>query len=875
MKYLFLVLLPVISFAQSSMDMHRWYLNPNGQEIKISIDDLHDELVTATPAMNWGRESIPGLQLKKEIVIAIIDGGVEIEHPELKNHIAYNSAECFEGTIIPPKDGEDKDQNGYKGDCAGWDFVSNSNRPEDLDGHGTHVTGVINSVMNGVNGSYKFLPLKVFAPDEGRQNVKVSTPLPVRLQKAFEYALSRNVDIIHMSVGWPKSFMSFELEQVIKKALDQGVIIVAAAGNSSQRATIFPCQMEGVICVGALRPDGTVARFSNWGAQVDIFAPGEKILSTIPFRLAPLHISRKGFDFKNGTSQAAPFISAAMALLKGTSPESSRDSLYSKLLRASNDGINGTGLKGLFHIDRSLKLNPAPFVFPMMKGLHSIVNDGNQFSLQLPVKNFGDLPARNTPIQFVCDEATIIGDSVIVDSLETSESKVLSFQGQLNRDVNYLNCQVIAGRENVQLKLKVQNKLQAPFKKIIATQDELLVANTRSGARSRFITMNPIKGTRPQPYYYISGEKGTTLYIEDKVLGNITMPTGCSFLRVWQIDYDGDNKNELMTEGLCDKTHLLYQFLDLSLNEIYPSVKYKPGLTIVNYEDFEVITQKGLPPVFRFLNTGFLIPTETPWDSDITGKANHLYELFPVKDGDHFRFDVKILENTSQWVKSLGLRYMPSYNVLHHINGKLLVKIGMKTAWVDAKTQVATWANIDDVFLSGSRKQDLIGSKDVILQSFLTPFEYRGYLLNGVKLRFLQEDSFDPLLDVLGTEINSDGYKTIVRSFQRLIYLQYDRMGNLISKKDTIVDRFDFLTAQDLISSVVNLVHNGKMIQLVDGTKVNTNYVDLVIDGKSRSLEIPSACVTQQPVIVDGLPTLPVFCGKNKTTFEMRFIELK
>jgi hypothetical protein len=607
MKYLLLVLLPLIASAQSSMDIHRWYLKPDGQEIKISIDDLHDEIVTASPSMKWGRDSIPGLTLKKDITIAIIDGGVEIDHPELKNHIAYNSAECFEGTIIPPKDGEDKDQNGLKGDCAGWDFVNNTNRPEDLDGHGTHVTGVINSVLNGVNGNYKFLPLKVFAPDEGRQNVKVATPLPVRLQKAFEYALSRNVDIIHMSVGWPKSFMSFELEQVIKKALDQGVIIVAAAGNSSQRATIFPCQMEGVICVGALRPNGDVARFSNWGGQVDVYAPGEQILSTIPFRLAPLHISRKGYDFKNGTSQAAPFISAAMALLKGSYPEKSRDSLYARLLRASSPGINGTGLKGLFHIDKSLKLDEASFVFPMMKGLHSIVNDGDLFTINLPVKNFGDVPSEEEKVTFVCDEASINADSLSVGVLQTGETKVVSFQGSLKADVNYLNCRITVGSESVQLKLKVQSKLQAPFKKIIVKQDELLVANTRNGARSRFITMNPIKGTEPHPYYYVPGEKSTTLYIEDKILGNISMPAGCTFLRVWQIDYDRDNKNELMTEGLCDKTHLFYQFLDLNLNELYPSVKYKPALTIVNYEDFEVVTQANLPPVFRFFNTRLFI----------------------------------------------------------------------------------------------------------------------------------------------------------------------------------------------------------------------------------------------------------------------------
>lgn len=875
MKFIFLALLPFALHAQSSMDIHRWYLNPQGQQIKISIDDLHDEIVEASPAMNWGREVIPTVALKKDITIAVIDGGIDIEHAELKSHIAYNSTECFEGTIIPPKDGEDKDQNGYKGDCAGWDFVNDSNRPEDLDGHGTHVTGVINSALNGINGNYKFLPLKVFAPDEGRQNVNVKTPLPVRLQKAFEYALSRNVDIIHMSVGWPKSFMSFDLEQIIKKALDKGVIIVAAAGNSSQRATIFPCQMEGVICVGALRPDGSVARFSNWGGQVDLFAPGEKILSTIPFRMAPLHISRKGYDFKNGTSQAAPFISAAMAVLKGVSPESSRDQLYARLLRGSNQGTNGNGLKGLFHIDRSLNLPDAPFVFPMTKGLNSVLSDTENFNINLPVKNFGDLEAQNVHVTLACDEAILEQSSVSLGTIVQGETKIVSFSGRVSSSSNFISCRVSTGKETVTLKLKVQSKLSVPFKKIIVKQDELLVANTRNGARSRFLTMNAVKGTQPGPYYYVGLEKSTALYFEDKVLGQVSMPQGCNFLRVWQIDYDRDGTNELMTEGLCDKTHLLYQFLDLDLKEIYPSVKYKPALTILNYEDFEVFTKPGEPPVFRFMNSGFLIPTPTPWDSDVTGKANHLYELFPVKDGDQFRYDVRILEDTKSWVKSLGLRYMPAYSVLHFVNGKLLVKIGLKTAWVNVKDQTASWANIDDVFLSGSRKQNVIGTKDDIFQSFLTPFEYRGYLLNGVRLRFIQDDKFDPLLDVLGTEANDLGYKTVVRTFQRLVYLQYDRSGNLIQKTDTIVDRFDFLTAQDFISSVVNLVHEGKMIQIVDGTKVNTNYVDLIKDGVSRSFEIPSSCVTQQPVIVDGIPTLPIFCGKTKSEFEMRFISLK
>lgn len=155
----------------------------------------------------------------------------------------------------------------------------------------------------------------------------------------------------------------------------------------------------------------------------------------------------------------------------------------------------------------------------------------------------------------------------------------------------------------------------------------------------------------------------------------------------------------------------------------------------------------------------------------------------------------------------------------------MLVMIGQKTAWVDIKTQNASNRN-------------------------------------------------DPLIDILGTEKNAKGYLTILRSFQNLIYVQYDERGEMISKNESMVGRFDFLTAQDLIASVINLSFDGRMLQVVDGTKINTDYIDVMSSGSKVSFEIPSQCVSQQPVVMDKKLVLPVFCGKSKNEFEMRFIEL-
>lgn len=870
------LLLTTLTFAQTPMDRERWYLDPHGQEILISIDDLHDETIQASPSMDWGRKLVPTLKLKKEIVIAIIDGGIEIEHPELKNHIAYNSAECFNGTIIPPKDEEDKDGNGLKGDCAGWDFTQNHNRPEDEDGHGTHVTGIINSVMSGVQGSFKFLPIKAFAADEGRGNTTVSSPLPTRLTKAFEYAMSRDVDVIHLSVGWPKSYMTVDLDEAIKKALKKGILVVAASGNSSQRATIYPCQMEGVICVGALRPNGDVARFSNWGSQVDVYAPGEKILSTIPHTLPPLYISRKGYDFKNGTSQAAPFISGALGLLKGLYPEESTQALYSRLMLGASSAPDGLGLKGLFHLAGSVDLKPRSFIFPNFKGLHSLVLDGSgNFKLSLPFKNFWKNAASPSKGNLVCAGVSFGKASFSLKALKSEEEAIVNFSGRLNSRPSLLDCSLTINGEVLSLKLKVLEVLPSAFNERLVQQDEVLVSQSRSGTRSRFITMNTLKGSLPQALYYVNRSKETVVYHEDQKIGALKISEGCQFLRVWQMDSDKDGFQELLLESMCNKTSLKYQFLNLKLEEMYPAVTFKPSLTIVNYEEFQIIPQKESPPIFKFLSTGLVPPSESPWESNISVKGNHLYELYPVKETDgSFRFNTRIVENPSLWAKSLNLRYLPDYDVLHLIEGRLLVKMGQKTAWVNLETQTAVWANLDDLMLVGSRKQKLLGTDKDILQSFLTAYEYRGFMLNGVKLRYNQEDRFDPLIDVLGTKKNDLGYLTVLRTFQKLNFIQYDDQGRFLSKKEATVDRFDFLTAQDLISSVINLFHNGKMVQVVDGTKLNTHHVDVIKEGAQTSFEIPEDCVTQSPVVMEDKLTLPVFCALSKDEFVMKFIGL-
>ncbi len=196
-------------------------------------------------------------------------------------------------------------------------------------------------------------------------------------------------------------------------------------------------------------------------------------------------------------------------------------------------------------------------------------------------------------------------------------------------------------------------------------------------------------------------------------------------------------------------------------------------------------------------------------------------------------------------------------------------------AKVDVTTQVATWApELDRILVDGTKRQKVENSSLEIVQGFLTPYEYRGHLPGGVTLKLSQTNKFDPLIDILGTQKNDLGYLTVLQSFQKLLFLQYDANGAFLSRTETTVDRFDFLSTQDLLASVVNVRTPEGMVQIVDGTKINTNYVDIVINGKLKSYSVPSKCVTQQPVMRNSRLILPLICPINNDSFEMRFLEL-
>lgn len=228
---------------------------------------------------------------KKEIIVAVIDTGIDPTHPYLKNnlYVPAGSPSAFNFGIDFSKSRVSK------------------NQPTDDHGHGTHVSGIIKSVYPDV----KILALKYYNPKASGQDNLNSTIA------ALKYAVDSNVDIINYSGGGPEP--ALEELKILKEAERKGILVVAAAGNEESNIDVkanayYPASynLTNIITVTAHDQNLKMLNSSNWGKKsVDISAPGHRIKSALPK-------SRAGF--LTGTSQATAFVSGAAALLMGQYP---------------------------------------------------------------------------------------------------------------------------------------------------------------------------------------------------------------------------------------------------------------------------------------------------------------------------------------------------------------------------------------------------------------------------------------------------------------------------------------------------------------------------------------------------------------------------
>ncbi|MGK5088504.1 S8 family serine peptidase [Bdellovibrionota bacterium FG-2] len=301
---------------------------------------------------------------RPEVVVAVIDTGVDFTHTDLAANMWINPGEKGQSN-----DGIDNDGNGFIDDLYGWNFSdgATTGNPKDDHRHGTHCAGVIAAAQNGfgivgVAPQVRIMALK-FLDKNGDGNTEGAL-------RAIDYALANGAQVL--SNSWGGDVYSKAMEEAIETANKKGVVFVAAAGNESadiDDSPLYPAAYHNanVITVAATDRRDLMAYFSSYGAiGVHLAAPGAGILSSVPGNI---------HEVMSGTSMAAPHVSGAVALLKSHFPSMSPLEIKERLMASVDrlpqlEGAVASG--GRLNIASALLGNSSVPPVPPLDGWHEV-----------------------------------------------------------------------------------------------------------------------------------------------------------------------------------------------------------------------------------------------------------------------------------------------------------------------------------------------------------------------------------------------------------------------------------------------------------------------------------------------------------------------
>jgi thermitase len=254
---------------------------------------------------------------KEDITIAIVDTGVDLNHPDLKGRIT-----------------------------EGYNVIEDNNYPDDDNGHGTHVAGIIASETNneqgvaGITWYNKIMPVKAMGAEGYGTTFDIA--------KGIVWAADHGADVINLSLGnyQPSSLM----EEAVAYAFDKNIVLIAAAGNDNSKQPSFPASYPEVLAVSAVDFNGNRAPFSNYGDYIDIAAPGVQIPSTY---------FNQQYAALSGTSMASPHVAGLAGLIRSANPNLSNKEVMNIIKSSAYDlGAKGNDIefgRGLIDVSGALE----------------------------------------------------------------------------------------------------------------------------------------------------------------------------------------------------------------------------------------------------------------------------------------------------------------------------------------------------------------------------------------------------------------------------------------------------------------------------------------------------------------------------------------
>ena len=424
-----------------------------------------------------------------DIVVAVIDSGVDYSHEELADNMWINPGEIVGNGI-------DDDHNGHIDDIYGANFFGeNTSDPMDDNGHGTHCAGTIAALGNnevgvtGVSWNAKIMAVK-FLNSEGSGYVNDAI-------EAITYAIDQGAHI--MSNSWGGGGYSQLMYDAISDANDAGVLFVAAAGNwnrNNDYVNFYPqgYQLPNVISVAATNSSDNKARFSHYGANtVHLGAPGVNIYSTVPIGSCRF-CNNSGYRSASGTSMATPHVSGAAALLLAQSPALSVADLKAAIIDSVDPNPSMAGITisgGRLNVNNAL--NYAKYTVAFTSDSHAILH-GTDTSYTMNVTALSGDITLDLDLQPLADGLSgAIADSTLTIPANTTVSTTITINSDTDMNRGHYPIKIALSETPEALRYAQANlQVLVPGYGISATPDTLLAS--RDSAVNYELTISSIDG---------------------------------------------------------------------------------------------------------------------------------------------------------------------------------------------------------------------------------------------------------------------------------------------------------------------------------------------------------------------------------------------
>ena len=359
------------------------------------------------------------------VVIAVVDTGVDWDHPDLAANIWNNTDEVLDGT--------DTDGNGYIDDIRGYDFVDTTepvwpgedsterdNDPMDFAGHGTHCSGIAAAVANNSMGIAGVCwNCKIMAVRAGYKGAYGGGYLENDdAALAIAYAADNGANIISMS--WGQYEQSKLIREATKYAYDRGVLLVAAAGNDATSIRHFPAAYEEVVAVSATDENDNPTGFTNFGEWIEVAAPGLNVYSTL---------FDDSYIYMSGTSMSAPHIAGVAALIWSRFPWMTRDHVRAQL-RYTADDLGDSGFDvyygyGRVNARRAVEQAPPDHDLLVLDWERpQYVKPGDMALINTTVLNFGISDESSIRVRLLVNNISV--DSAFISFLASGASVTAS-----------------------------------------------------------------------------------------------------------------------------------------------------------------------------------------------------------------------------------------------------------------------------------------------------------------------------------------------------------------------------------------------------------------------------------------------------------------